>query len=162
MCQKSALQCQLTCLHTLSTVNPSPPPLTAMHMMLTHIVLYLTHIWEFTYIGSITVYNNTANFITVSAMKKMVFFVTVHLPVSRSNGERLYRLQQRNGGGGGRRVQSAIFVMISHKNRFVIHFCSFLRRLGVFLHCRNGEYKIEIENMVLISYSSPRTSLPFI
>jgi hypothetical protein len=34
MCQKSALQCQLTCLFALYTVNPSPSPLKAIHIVM--------------------------------------------------------------------------------------------------------------------------------
>jgi hypothetical protein len=34
MCQKSALQCQLTCLYVLYTVNPSPLPLAAIHIVM--------------------------------------------------------------------------------------------------------------------------------
>ncbi len=33
MCQKSALQCQLTCLYVLYTVNPCPSPLAAIHIV---------------------------------------------------------------------------------------------------------------------------------
>ncbi len=33
MCQKSALQCELTCLYVLYTVNP-PPPLAAIHIVM--------------------------------------------------------------------------------------------------------------------------------
>ncbi len=117
MCQKSALQCQLTCLHTLYTVNPSPPsPQSNTHYVGTYCPLFsntFLRVHKLKLPCSVTLLNITVPFL----------FVTVHLPVSRSNGERLYQVwterQQRNGGGGGG-VKSAIFVMISHKNRFEI------------------------------------------
>jgi hypothetical protein len=34
MCQKSALQCQLTCLYVLYTVNHFPSPLAAIHIVM--------------------------------------------------------------------------------------------------------------------------------